>query len=719
MFSQVTVRLPRLVALTAGLLCAGAVAAAAQSETSPVQTSQPPVKAIAVSLSVNARDVGPAVMVLADRPLVEVTALERAGLKLTGAPRVIVDGREFVALASLEPNISASFDEADVALRLTATPAAIANASSIAPLGSEGVPLRLDDTSVFLNYAFHLTTGRPAGWTSEAGWRGSGILVRSTFASYGENGARRLESTATYDDRHRMTRWEAGDTVASLRYGGAVQAVGVTLSREFGIDPQFRQQAPLTVSGATAVPAVAEVYVNNQLVSRSVVPPGTFELRDLSPPTGSGSVRVVLTDDFGRRQQFATDYYRSPQVLRRGLQQYRYSVGAPRSSWDSGLGAYSGLVASAEHRVGATDWLTIGGHAARRSGASFGGLTAAITSRLGEVEGEFAAADSRSTTGVLGAITYAYRARRVMAGSSVQVASDGFNDVVSLGSTPPGRITAVSSFDATVGRGVSLGVRYMVLSPPQQARATHELGLQSSFSLKNGAAVSVWLTNPVGGSGMRQGYVSLTMPLGPRSSASVSRTIQSGDNATAFNLQRSLPLGPGLGYQVQFQDRRQNLGAAALEVRTGLARFEGRYDADGYQQVGSVTVAGAVVGVGGGVHLSSPVDDAYALVRVPGVRGVRTYASHQYVGRTNRRGDLLVPSLVSYNPNRLAIDDRDVPLTYDVPVTEALVQPALRGGGTVLFPIRFINDRRGADPDPATMIPSLHTLLRAAMARVH
>jgi outer membrane usher protein len=717
MFAPVTAaRVLSVLACAAGLLGPGLAAAATQSEASPVQAQLPP-KLIVVSLSVNRREVGEAVMILSDRPLIEASALERAGLSLTGAPLVHVDGRAFVALASLMPHVVAAFDEADVALRLTATPAAIANASSIAALGTETAPARLDDTSVFLNYALRASTGWATGWTSEAGWRGKGVLVRSTFASYASSGARRLQSTATFDDRGRLARWEGGDTVASLRHGGSVQALGLTFSREFGINPLFHRQAPLSISGATAVPAVAEVYVNDQLVSRSVVPPGTFELRDLSPPTGSGTVRVVLKDDFGREQQLSTGYYRSPQVLKRGLQEYRYSVGSPRSSWDRGLGAYDGFVASAEHRAGVTDWLTLGGHAARRNGASFGGLTAAMTSPFGEFEGEVAAAGAHGTGGALGAVTYAFRTRSLMAGSTVEVASDGFNKVVALGSTPPGRITAVSSVDTTVGRGVSLGLRYVVLTPPYQMRVAHELGLQSSISLKSGGAISVWLMNPVRGSGVRQGYVSFTMPLGPRSSASASHSIQAGEHATAFNVQQSLPLGPGLGYQVQFQDRRQNLGAAALEARTTMARFEGRYDVNGSDQQGSVTLAGALVGVGGRLHLSSPVDDAYALVRVPGVRGVRTYSSHQYVGRTNRRGDLLVPSLVSYNPNRLAIDDRDVPLTFDVPLTEALVQPALRGGGTVLFPVRLIRNEPDAPRPNATDGPAMRILIRSPFSR--
>jgi outer membrane usher protein len=89
------------------------------------------------------------------------------------------------------------------------------------------------------------------------------------------------------------------------------------------------------------------------------------------------------------------------------------------------------------------------------------------------------------------------------------------------------------------------------------------------------------------------------------------------------------------------------------------------------------------------------VDDAFALVRVSDVPAVRTYVSNQLVGRTNRRGEILVPSLVSYYGNRITIDDRDVPLTHDVALKELLVAPALRGGAVLPFPVRRVRNITG------------------------
>ena len=98
-----------------------------------------------------------------------------------------------------------------------------------------------------------------------------------------------------------------------------------------------------------------------------------------------------------------------------------------------------------------------------------------------------------------------------------------------------------------------------------------------------------------------------------------------------------------------------------------------------------VSVMGAVVALDGRLHATRPVDDAFGVVRVTDVPGVRTYLSHQYVGRTNARGDVVVPNLVSYYGNRLSIDPSDVPLDRAIGVDERIVAPAQRGGALVRF----------------------------------
>jgi len=81
---------------------------------------------------------------------------------------------------------------------------------------------------------------------------------------------------------------------------------------------------------------------------------------------------------------------------------------------------------------------------------------------------------------------------------------------------------------------------------------------------------------------------------------------------------------------------------------------------------------------------------------VPGVDGVRAYSSHQEIGRTNRRGNLLIPDLLPYYGNEVNIADTDIPIEYTVPEVNVTLAPPYRGGAVVLFPVRRIQRATGA-----------------------
>src|SRR6185503_7111486 len=109
--------------------------------------------------------------------------------------------------------------------------------------------------------------------------------------------------------------------------------------------------------------AVAEVYVNGQLVSRTPVEAGTYQLDNVVAPVDAGDVRIVLRDEFGRTRESAGSFYRSPRVLRRGLHEFRYAAGLARESQFNWRQAYRGFVGAAEHRVGLTSNITLSGGA--------------------------------------------------------------------------------------------------------------------------------------------------------------------------------------------------------------------------------------------------------------------------------------------------------------------------------------------------------------------
>lgn len=109
-----------------------------------------------------------------------------------------------------------------------------------------------------------------------------------------------------------------------------------------------------------------------------------------------------------------------------------------------------------------------------------------------------------------------------------------------------------------------------------------------------------------------------------------------------------------------------------------------------------MTASGALVTVGTSVAATRPVTDSFAVIKVPGVEGVRGYLFNQEVGRTNSQGNLVVPNMLSYYGNTLSIEDKDIPLGYRIDATQQTLAPPLRGGVLASFPVHRLQAIMGS-----------------------
>jgi outer membrane usher protein len=175
-----------------------------------------------------------------------------------------------------------------------------------------------------------------------------------------------------------------------------------------------------------------------------------------------------------------------------------------------------------------------------------------------------------------------------------------------------------------------------------------------------------------------------------KNTASVAHIRDGRGNRMAVDAQRSLPVGEGYGYQMHAESGDNNMGYGVARYQTQYGRYELRQEQLNGESNTTVSAAGSIVGIGGGLYASRPVQESYALVRIPGVEGVRAFASHQEVGKTGKKGDLLVPDLQAYYANILDVADGDIPLQYAVPdVGQTLALP-YRGGAIAEFGVQKV-----------------------------
>jgi outer membrane usher protein len=187
-----------------------------------------------------------------------------------------------------------------------------------------------------------------------------------------------------------------------------------------------------------------------------------------------------------------------------------------------------------------------------------------------------------------------------------------------------------------------------------------------------------------------------------------SATLQAspGYNKETLSLQKSLPVGEGIGYLVTL-DRERSQDRTLLRANPLLqlngphgsysADLRGETDLQNGRKTGSYHVAatGSLVYAGGHLGLSRPVSSSFAVVQVEGLADAKVKLNNQEVASTNANGMAYIPNLQSYQENKIAFDDRQIPANYLIKRYTAIVTPGLYGGECVYFPVAKIQGYGG------------------------
>ena len=700
--------MPVLIAVWTAFGLVGSAPAGAQAQSSPDQ------RAI-LTLTVNEVDKGDALVIVRGGDLlIGVETLRQAGLREFTGRRETVTGEAFVSLASLAPGIVFEFDQKALALRLTARPELLATTvlefHTAPPPDLEYVR----SPTAFLNYALNWRQGFRADASFEAGASVKGVLATSTMTWRPWQLPLRGQTSVTIDQRAVLRRWVIGDSfVGGSALGSGVLLAGFRVSREYGLDPYFVRYPSFGLSGTALTPSTVEVYVNDQLVSRQPVAPGSFDLKQLPMVVGSNIARVVVRDAFGREQDVAQSFYLAGSVLAKGLHDYDYALGFPRLNMSSTNWNYGRPVAIGQHRYGVSDSLTAGFRIEAAQGLFSGGPSVSVQLPAGDIQFSLAGSRTRTRTGGGVGLAYSYAARTFSLGAAVRSVSSGFAAVSPAGDLRRPRLEAAVYAGCQLGSRMSVTLRQDVLDVRGEARMDQTSLLASARVVSRANLLVSAGTVRIGQRRQATFSISLSLLLAGATVASLSAERTGQTTRTAVDVQRSLPVASGYGYRLRVARGIQSAAAGVIQYQGPFGRYEVGNDSLDGTRATRIGLAGSLIGIGGGLHAGRPTSDSVALIRVPEVSQVRVYADNQPVGRTNRRGELLITELLPYYANRLSIASEDIPLDHLVNDTEKTVAPPYRGGALVTFPAPAVRVGTGTavlDVGGQTVVPAYGTL---------
>jgi outer membrane usher protein len=185
--------------------------------------------------------------------------------------------------------------------------------------------------------------------------------------------------------------------------------------------------------------------------------------------------------------------------------------------------------------------------------------------------------------------------------------------------------------------------------------------------------------------------IGITVALGRSTSASIGGSIDTGHPTSSVNIARYALEQNDYGYRLLDTEGATPQRSVEAEFLSGWGRVSAGVDQSPGRIAGRAEARGAIVWADGNLFTSDQINDSFAVVNTGDVAGVPVLYQNRLVGDTNASGRLLVPSLLSYQNNLLAIDTTRLPPDIEVGQTSLLVRPPDRTGVVIHFPVRKVN----------------------------
>ena len=608
-------------------------------------------------------------------------------------------GKSYYALQAI-PGASLRIDESAQRIDLT-VPAAALETTRLLAARRRSTPVTPAELGGFLNYQLseqRIGSSNVAGAFAELGVFGSRGVLTNTAVARDFSGSRdllRLDTSFTHDFVDSMNTLNVGDSISDAgAWGSAVRFGGLRFSRNFAIRPDLLTTPLLSATGSAAVPSTVDVFVNNQHVSNAQLPPGPFVIDNLPSITGTGDVRVVVTDALGRTQVMTQRFYSGAGLLAAGLSQYSVDVGKLRMDYAVASNHYGSMVGAATYRRGLSSTLTLEARAeGEASGPHAAGVNVATqVGTFGVLNATLAGGGDTSGSGSLLSIGFEHRGERGSFLLNTQSASRGFR---ALGQPvdPAARIHQQTTAQAGIdtGRMGTFSVAFVRQTYFGQ-HSQQTVSLSDSLIAGRAGYLSLSVTRSIGAEASTSVYLLFTRSLGERRSATVTGVGGSGAGAPKSGLEAGMMQNPPVGVGTGWRVNAGTAGTYDLDIRHQFQA--GTVEAQAARNQGingqSLFASGAATLLDGDLRFARQVPTSFAVVEVGDIADLPIYVDNQLVTRTNASGHALVPNLRPYEDNKISVHPEDLPLDTSIGARAIVLAPAYRSGVVARFPVERI-----------------------------
>ncbi|XZW11540.1 fimbria/pilus outer membrane usher protein [Acinetobacter baumannii] len=573
--------------------------------------------------------------------------------------------------------------------------------------------------AAILNYSLYNTitndenvfSGSAEGiFNSAIGNFSSGVLYNgSNETSYSHEKWVRLESKWQYVDPEKVRIYTLGDFISnSPDWGSSVRLAGFQWSSAYTQRGDLVTSALPQFSGSAALPSTLDLYVNQQKIYSGLVPSGPFDIKQL-PFISGNEVTLVTTDATGQQSITKQAYYFSSKILAKGINEFSVDVGVPRYNYGLFSNDYDeATFASGAIRYGYSNSLTLSG-GAEASTDGLSNLGTGFAKNLfgfGVINADIAASQYKDENGYSALLGLEGRiSKNISFNTSYRKVFDNYFDLARVSqirylkdnqmtSEPQNYLSysaladeifrAGINYNFYAGYGVYLG--YNQIKYSDNSYKLVSANLSGSLNKNWGFYTSAYKDYE----NQKDYGIYFALRYTPSSRVNAITSISNESGKTTYRQEINGFSDPQIGafgwggYVERDQDANQNNASIYGSYRARAAYLTGRYNRIGDNDQVAVSATGSLVAAAGRVFAANEIGDGYAVVTNAGPQS-QILNGGVNLGKTDKSGRFLIPSLVPYQENHIYLDPSYLPLNWSVKSTDQETVVGYRQGGLIDF----------------------------------
>lgn len=616
------------------------------------------------------------------------------------------------------PGVTYQLDEYAMQLSLQAPSALFIAQNFDAPSKKLGM-LRPNDPGTFLNYDLvglrnnnqgsnqtNISALIGFGFFNHFGVGTTDILAynrypnNSSLFSEQSNKLLRLNTTWTLDEPEKIASWRIGDAITGSTYwSGAARFAGVQYATNFSTQPYLVTFPLPGYAGEAAIPSTVNIFVNSVLNQKKIINNGPYIFNNIPVISGAGTVNVVTQDILGRSQVVSFPYYASPLLLKPNLVNFSYEAGFIRDNYGINSNDYGRFLSVATYNRGITDHLTLGGHAEVLFDQQTLGFSANyLLKQLGVASLAISGAHNFLGQGGLLALGFVHQGTPFSFGFNSRLTTLNYLQVGERSTTSSPSMINQVFFGSSLADYGSLSTSYSMINsrnfstPNRFSNIPTARVLTASFSHNLFKNISLTLGYVTDFRDAQNKQIFLTLIFAPDVTHAMrgSTSWQNHQLQNVLQFSKSLPLGTGYGYNLFASNNSSRYVGGDITVQNQVGSYTARLAQGRRLTSYELDASGGVIYFAGNGYFTRKFTNSFALVQVPTFPDVDVFYEHQRIGHTNKNGFLLIPNLLPYHENNIAIEPKSLPLDTQINTTTQTAIPYFSSGVLVKFPIKRI-----------------------------